>query len=66
MGSHVRLCIIGSEHGPRQESSNVMSKAQSSFGIANRDYNAAMNILACYMAVASGHKRPDAFDRSFK
>ena len=31
----------------------------------HRDYNAAMNILACYMAVASGQKRPDAFDRSF-
>jgi hypothetical protein len=31
----------------------------------HRDYNAAVNILACYMAIASGSKRPDAFDRCF-
>jgi len=31
----------------------------------HRDYNAAVNIFSCYFEVASGRKRPHAFDRSF-
>jgi transposase len=40
----------------------VNSSGQKQFW--HRDYNAALNILSCYLAVAQGVGRPSAFDRS--